>query len=87
MKSRLKTLPNQVKLQIPAREVHHLPSATLKEKTLTVSCDKLFQESCKLALDSNRQKLKVYTETVVEKHLNAERPKRERRQPVKLNIC
>jgi hypothetical protein len=68
------TLPNQTVLQIPGR-------ASLREEDCEVYCDEIFHEACALAVGEVKA-LREYVKSVVHKHLDGERGKRERKPRV-----
>ena len=62
---------NQKTLKIPGR-------ADMNEEDVEVACDAVFYEASKLA-SGDASHLKVYTNSVVADHMDAGRPKRDRK--------
>jgi hypothetical protein len=67
-------VPNQKSLKIPGR-------AEIHEEDVEVTCDAAFYEASKLALGDSSI-LKAYTKTIILNHMDAGRPKRDRKMRV-----
>ena len=67
-------MSNQKSLKIPGR-------VEMNEEDVEVACDAAFYEASKLATEGVSQ-LKAYTKSVVADHMDAGRPKRDRKPRV-----